>query len=255
MIRALSFCLVVLLTLTSPGRGEEVIAELSQTNVSITTNFTGSEILIFGAVKRVAPAPQTSDLHVIITVAGPQEPVTIRRKSRVAGIWVNTAAAEIDAAPSFYAVASTAPLSDVLLETDDLRHKISATRLIRAIDTGDAASELDSFTAALLRIRAQEGRFQQLEGSVRLTDETLFSAEVSLPANLTEGDYATRVFLTREGQVIDSFETVIDVRKVGLERFLYNLAHDQPLVYGLMSLAIAIAAGWGAAAVFRYIRG
>ncbi|MDJ0859659.1 MAG: TIGR02186 family protein [Dinoroseobacter sp.] len=251
LLRTLALCLAFAL----PAQGEEVVAELSQTNVSITTNFTGSEILIFGAVKRTAPIPDDSDLHVIITVAGPSEPVTIRRKSRVAGIWVNTAAADIDAAPSFYAVASTGPLEDVLTQTDDLRHKISATRLIRAIDTGDAASELDSFTAALLRIRAEDGLFQQLEGDVRLTDDTLFSAEVSLPANLTEGDYATRVFLTREGQVIDSFDTVIDVRKVGLERFLYNLAHDKPLVYGLMSLAIAIAAGWGAAAFFRYVRG
>lgn len=251
ILRALAF----LLALALPAQSEQVVAELSQTNVSITTNFAGSEILIFGAVKRSAPAPDDSDLHVIITVAGPSEPVTIRRKSRVAGIWVNTAAAEIDAAPSFYAVASTGPLEDVLTQTDDLRHKISATRLIRAIDTGDAAAELNNFTAALLRIRASDGLYQQLEGEVRLRDETLFSTEIALPANLTEGDYATRVFLTREGAVIDSFDTVIDVRKVGLERFLYNLAHDQPLVYGLMSLAIAIAAGWSAAAVFRYIRG
>lgn len=247
--------LALVLALALPAQGEEVVAELSQTNVSITTNFTGSEILIFGAVKRSAPAPHDSELHVIITVAGPLEPVTIRRKSRVAGIWVNTAAAEIDAAPSFYAVASTGALAEVLTQTDDLRHKISATRLIRAIDTGDAASELSNFTAALLRIRATDGLYQQLEGDVRLTDETLFSTEVALPANLTEGDYTTRVFLTRNGAVIDSFDTVIDVRKVGLERFLYNLAHDKPLIYGLMSLAIAIAAGWGAAAVFRYVRG
>jgi len=249
--RALALCL----TLALPAQGEEVVAELSQTNVSITTNFAGSEILVFGAVKRSAPAPSDSALNVIITVASPSEPVTIRRKSRVAGIWVNTAAAEIDAAPNFYAVASTAPLPDILSETEDLRHKISASRLIRAIDTGDAAAELDNFTAALLRIRAESDLFQVVEDGVRLTDDTLFSTEVSLPANLTEGDYLTRVFLTREGAVIDSFETVIDVRKVGLERFLYNLAHEKPLVYGLLSLAIAIAAGWGAAAFFRYLRG
>ncbi|WP_425091361.1 TIGR02186 family protein [Tropicimonas sp. S265A] len=247
--------LCILLALALPARAEEVVAELSQTNVSITTNFAGSEILVFGAVKRTAPAPDDSDLHVIITIAGPSEPITIRRKSRVAGIWINTAAAEIDAAPSFYAVASTAPLADVLSETSDLRHRISATRLIRAIDVGEAVTELDNFTDALLRIRAGDGLYQLIEGGVRLTDATLFSTEISLPANLTEGDYATRVFLTREGMVVDSFETVIDVRKVGLERFLYNLAHDQPLIYGLLSLAIAIAAGWGAAAFFRYVRG
>jgi len=54
---------------------------------------------------------------------------------------------------------------------------------------------------------------------------------------------------------VSSFQTTIDVRKVGLERFLFNLAHQQPVLYGLMSLAIAIAAGWGASAAFRALRG
>ena len=76
-----------------------------------------------------------------------------------------------------------------------------------------------------------------------------------MPSNLTEGDYRTRIFLTRAGEVIDQFETVIDVRKVGLEKFIYSLAHERPLAYGLLSLAIAIAAGWLASAFFRYIRG
>ena len=73
LLRAISLSLTLLLSLSPATNAEEVVAELSQTNVSITTNFTGSEILIFGAVKRAAPAPQDSDLHVIITVAGPLE--------------------------------------------------------------------------------------------------------------------------------------------------------------------------------------
>jgi uncharacterized protein (TIGR02186 family) len=93
------------------------------------------------------------------------------------------------------------------------------------------------------------------ENSVRLVDETLFDAQIALPANLTEGDYKTRIFLTRDGTVVDLYETSIDVRKVGLERFLFSLAHEKPLIYGLLSLAIAIAAGWSASAVFAYLRG
>ena len=90
--------------------------------------------------------------------------------------------------------------------------------------------------------------------SITRSGRERFSTSVQLPANLTEGDYKTRFFLTRRGRVIDSHETVIAVQKVGLERFLFRLAHDQPLIYGLMSLAIAIAAGWGASAAFRFLR-
>ena len=87
-----------------------------------------------------------------------------------------------------------------------------------------------------------------------LDQETLFRGAIQLPANLTEGEYLTRIFLTREGRVVSQLETVIDVQKVGLERWLYTLSRQQPLVYGLMSLAIAIAAGWGASAAFQAMR-
>ena len=96
--------------------------------------------------------------------------------------------------------------------------------------------------------------YQLLEGGVSLDQQTLFRTSIALPSNLTEGDYATRIFLMRNGYVVSHYETKIDVRKVGLERWLYNLSREQPMLYGLMSLAIAIAAGWGAAAAFQLLR-
>ena len=252
MIRLLA-CLV-LLALPAAATAEEVVAELSQTRVSITADFDGSEILLFGAVKREAPIPGDTELQVIVTVEGPKEPITVRRKSRVAGIWINTSFVEVDAAPSFYAIATTGPIREVLRDTEDLRHRITIPRAIRAIDTG-AAAALNDFKDALVRIRQGEERYQMNEGNVSLNSDTLFNTQFSLPSNLTEGIYRTRVFLTRDGRVVDAYETAIDVQKVGLERWIYNLAHQRPLVYGLLSLAIAIAAGWSASALFRYIRG
>jgi uncharacterized protein (TIGR02186 family) len=248
MLRA---AVLLLLLFALPARAEEVVAALSQNRVSIDTNFDGSEILVFGAVRRESPAPEGA-LGVIITVAGPSEPVVVRRKSRVLGIWVNTDQVEIDRAPAFYAVATSAPWEDVITETEDLRHKISITRAIRSV--GAEVTDSPNFTEALIRLRLRAGLYDTAVETVDVQEATLFSTEIALPANLTEGNYTVRFFLTREGQVIDSRETVIFVQKVGLERFLFALAHEQPLIYGLLSLAIAIAAGWGASAVFRYLR-
>ncbi len=116
-------------------------------------------------------------------------------------------------------------------------------------------ADTDPYKDALIRIRSKNGFYQTLEGAVDFSDQTLFSTRIALPSSLVEGAYATRIFLTRQGAVVSEFETVIDVRKVGLERFLYNMAQEQALLYGLMSLAIAIAAGWSASAVFRYLQG
>ena len=95
---------------------------------------------------------------------------------------------------------------------------------------------------------------QILEGAVSLEEQTLFRVAFELPANLTEGEYRTRIFLTRGGEVVSQYETGIDVRKVGLERWLFTMSREQAMLYGLMSLAIAIVAGWSASAVFRMMR-
>lgn len=246
--------LILLALLAAPLHAEEVVLGLSQDQVSISTNFDGSEILIYGAIKREAPIPTSAPLQVIVTVSGPLEPVMVRRKERRFGIWVNVDAVEVDAAPSFYAITTSAPWSDVITETEDLRHKISIPKAIRSVGAPMQVDEPQSFSDAVIRIRTDNGLYSLQEGAVDLKESTLFNTAIQMPANLTEGDYATRVLLTREGQVVSIYETSIDVRKVGLERWLFNLSRQQPLVYGLLSLAIAIAAGWGASAAFRLLR-
>lgn len=248
--------MVVLLALALPAAAQEVIvAGMSQNRVSITADFDGSEILIYGAVKRGAPPPEdVGALEVIVTVEGPSTPVAVRRKDRVVGIWINNASVRVDSAPSFYAVATTGPLDHILSDVDNLRYGITIERMIRAIGISDEADQAGEFVLALLRVRTNEGRYRVLEGKVELTEDTLFRTDVVLPANLTEGEYKVRLFLLRDKRVIASQERVIGVRKEGLERFVFNLAQEQPLIYGLVSLVLAALAGWGASAAFRLIR-
>lgn len=239
---------------TASAQNEEIVLGLSQSEVSITTNFDGSEILLFGAIKRDAPAPADAPLNVIVTVAGPSEPVTVRRKEKRLGIWVNTDKVDVDHAPSFYAIASSAPLTTALSDVDDLRYRITIPRAIRSVGAPMNIDNAESFTEALIRIRTAKNQYQLIEDGVEVNEQTLFRARIKMPAALTEGDYETRIFLTRAGRVVAQHDTSIDVRKVGLERWLFTLSRENAALYGLMSLAIAIAAGWGASAVFSLLR-
>jgi uncharacterized protein (TIGR02186 family) len=252
MIRAAVFLL--LFGATAALAQETVVVGLSQSSVSITARFDGSEILVYGAVKRTSPPPAAPPLDVIVTVEGPSLPLTVRKKDRRFGLWINSDAVRIDAAPSFYAVATTAPLSAILSSTEDLRHRISIPRAIRAVGISSEAADSPSFTEALIRIREASGAYRLSEGAVSLTEATLLRTDVALPSNLTEGSYSVRIFLVRGGQVVDANTSTIEVRKEGLERWLTNLAHQQPLAYGLLSLLIAVVAGWAASAGFRLIR-
>jgi uncharacterized protein (TIGR02186 family) len=248
MLRAL---LLLSLLWALPAKAEQVVLGLSQDEVAITADFDGSSLLIFGAVKREAPVPTDSNHHVVITVTGPSEAVDIRRKERRLGIWVNTDSVRLSRTPSCYAVASTGPLSEVLSATEDLRHSISVDHVMSTVGARNTVEDVYNFTDALVRIRTSEELYQRNENGVSLDQQTLFRTSLELPANLVEGSYATRIFLLRDGMVVDRYDTAIEVHKVGLERWLYNLAHEKPLIYGIMSLVIAIAAGWLASAAFR----
>ncbi len=247
----LAAILAFLCAAAMPARAEDIVAGLSQSHVSITTDFSGSEIFIYGAVKREAPIPEGPPLDVIVVVIGPSEPVAVRRKQRSFGIWVNGPAVQVDSAPSFYAVATTRPFRDVISYTDDLRYRVGLDHAVRLI--GDTSDEVypEEYRKAVVRLRTAEGLYFEDSGAVTVTDETLFQTEVRLPANLVEGAYDARIFLLRDKQVISEYTATIQVEKVGLERWIYNLSQQQPALYGLLSIAIALAAGWLASTFFR----
>lgn len=232
---------------------EQIVAGISRDEIDITTNFDGSELIIYGAIKRETPIP-ADQLDVVVAVAGPSESVTVRHKERRLGIWVNTGRLSVGAAPSFYVVASTRPLHLILTPEQDQRYRISVPLAMRSFAGPVEVEDTVPYTEALIRLREGEGLYRLDDGAVRLAEQTLFRADVRLPANLMEGAYSARIFLLRDGKVIDTFHAPIKVRKVGLERWLYRLALENPFVYGIMSLAIAMAAGWAASEAFRQLR-
>ena len=240
------------LSAASAAAKEEVVSALSQNRIAITANFDGSEIFVFGAIKRESP-PAEGKLGVVITVAGPSIPTIVRRKARKFGIWVNVDAVEVDAAPTFYAVASSAPIEEILTYVDDLKHKIRIEEMIKSVGAPMHIMDAQTFPEALVRIREREGLYIEIPETVDIKSETLFGTHVALPANLVEGDYTATIYITRDGVVVDKQESTIDVHKVGLERWIYTLAHEQPLVYGLLAVLLAAVTGWAASVAFRRI--
>lgn len=249
------FAFVLMVLAAFPLWAEEnIIAGLSQNRVSITTTFVGSEILIFGAVKREVAVPEGT-LDVVVVVEGPGSEITVRKKDKRAGIWINTEAAVLRDVPSFYAIETSRSFSDIVPIEVDRAQRISVPNVIGVSENVGALGEAEvaAFRDAVVRIRSDAGLYAVDEGGVSLSEATLFETRVQLPSNLTEGDYNARIYLMRGGAVVAQHVAQIDVRKVGLERWLYMLAHEHSLIYAFMSLAIAIAAGWGASAAFRMI--
>jgi uncharacterized protein (TIGR02186 family) len=232
---------------------ESVVVDLSQNRVEITATYSGSNIFVFGAVRRDAPMPEgTGPLDVAIVVEGPLEKAVVRKKEKKLGIWVNSQSVTVHDAPSFFTIATTRPLAEILNEGDQRDYAIGLDYAVRPQEQDNP--ELADFAAAVTRIRQAEGLYSEREGIVHLTDDTLFETDIKLPANLVEGDYKVRIYLIRDKNIVADTTMGITVRKAGMEAWLYNLSRDNALVYGLLSLLVALVAGYGASAIFRRLK-
>lgn len=251
MIRILPLLLALFVTGPAPAQ-ETVVTGLSTGNIALNATFDGSELFVFGAIRRTAPIPEDAGpLDVIITIKGPEKPVTVRKKDRIFGIWINDESVGVREAPSFYAIATTRPLKDLLTETGRLRYGIGMDQAVRKVEGAPGVTDLTPFAEAVVRLREASGLYEQLDGNVTLAEDTLFQTQFALPANIVEGDYLAEFFLVRAREVVTSGSATIVVEKTGIERWLYNLSQERPLLYGLLSVALALLAGWLAAAAFR----
>lgn len=244
------FLLIGLVMASTTAMAQSIVSDLSQNRVSITANFDGSQIFIFGAVKPDSmPDVDAAPLDVVIEVSGPTGPVLVRKKVYKLGIWVNADGVEVERAPTFYSLAATRPVHNILPDAEREKYRIGLDYAVHSSDEIDP-----EYAEAVVRIRQDQGTFATVESVVKLTEQTLFTSEVDLPSNLIEGDYTARIYLVRDGAVVAVSVSDITVRKTGLERWIYTLAHEKPLIYGLLSLLVALVAGYSASAVFRLLK-
>ena len=232
------------------GDGQDLVADLSKHLVAITTGFTGTEVLLFGAVER--PADGGAPGEVAVVVRGPGTPVTMRRKSRVAGIWMNTASMTFERVPSFYAVAASAPLSQVATPQVRQRNGIGLDSLNLSLPPAKASPNVaQEWRDALIRAKQRNGLYSASVRPVVFLGARLFRTEVYFPANVPTGSYQVETYLLRDGQVVSAQTTPLIVSKVGVEATLTRFAYEYAAVYGLVAIIVALLAGWGGYALFR----
>ncbi len=229
---------------------QPLVADLDQHQIAIRSTFTGTELLLFGAIEAAPGKSLSADERgdVVIVVRGPQSDVTVRKKSRVGPIWVNTEAVDFKNIPGFYALLSTRPLDQIAPTALLRRHELGIDRVLGSIKIDEAHQD---FRSALVRTRTKDGLFLEDHQGFRFVGGKLFRARISLPANVPVGTYKVQAFLIRDGQVAGAQFSPLFVDKVGVELQIYRLAHNLPWLYGLMAVLLAVAAGWGTAVLFR----
>lgn len=237
----------------APAGAERLVTSLSQASVKITSNFTGTEIVVFGSIERdAATVARASGYDVVVVVSGARHPVVARRKERTLGMWINRTAHEFYQVPSFYSLNSNRPISDIAVPKVLERHQIGIDNLLLLANVpAGKEEEVATFRDALLRLRRARNLFNERTGAVEFLSPSLFRTTVPLPAIIPVGEYTVDIFLFRGGALLANNSRALEVRKTGFEQVVYGLAHANPAVYGITTIAIALATGWLAGVIFR----
>ena len=228
-----------------PLQAEPLVADLSDHLIAITTGFTGAEVLLFGATD--GPG------DVVAVVRGPTGRAVVRRKDRIFGIWVNSAALDFREVPNFYAVASSRPLDQLLTPETAQRYGIGLDTLSIRPDSDIVSPATSDMLKALIRIKIREGLFRPDAGKVTFLGARLFRADFRFPANVPTGSYLVEILLIRDGKISNAQTTPLVVSKVGVGADIFEFAHRHAAAYGIIAIVIALLAGWAAHLVFRKV--
>jgi len=242
---ALLLCLTAAPPAAPPAAAQGVLAELSQREVAVTTGFAGAELLVFGTTAADAGEPGPD---VIVSLRGPNAAVVVRRKVRIAGIWLNGPSEQFEAAPSFYNVASTRPLETILSAEERRRLRIGLASL-PLLPRGQI--EEPTFRQALIDLKTGQRLYGEDPGGVRVVGERLFHARLFLPPAVIPGPYRVDILVVRDGRVIASRDLPLTVVRAGTSAEIWRVAREQPLAYGLAAVFLAAIAGWLGSVLFR----
>lgn len=249
----LAVALLLAACCSAAARAENLIASVSSHRVQITSNYTGDQLTVFGLVERGGRTAARGDRYdIVVTVRGPQRMLIVREKERLGPLWINRTQRRFPERPVFLMVSSNRPINDILGEEAARRERIGLANAQRS-GAPDLYYEESTvrFRHALIRLMESKGLYSQEERGVTFLSETLFSAPIEVAATAPTGTYEIEIALFSGGAMLARQTTNFEVIKTGMEQRLATGAHDQPLLYGLATAALALLLGWLSSVIFR----
>jgi uncharacterized protein (TIGR02186 family) len=241
--------------LATDARAERLIASVSNHRVTITPDYTGEQLVLFGSIERDADTPPNrGNYDLVVTVSGPRMTMMTWRKQKRLGIWINTDSREFLNVPAYLAVFANRPINLLAAAEVQRRQQLGLSNIILTQRVaGDYADVVpgDPFRAAFVRLRTQHGLYREEQNAVTFLTPTLFRFGIPLPSEVPIGTYDVDIKLLANGAMITRTETAFEIVKVGFEQFVAEAARRNGLLYGLATALMALATGWLASVIFR----
>jgi uncharacterized protein (TIGR02186 family) len=228
-----------------------LVPDVSARQVQIRYSFNGAQLLLFGAVVYPGGRPPDRQVDIAVVLRGPVQAILVREKQKIAGIWMNADSNRFRSAPSFYAVASSRPIADLLDERTAAIYELGVHNLQLSPGGGALPEKERRFESGLLNVRSRGELYQENPRGVEITGGVLYRAVITIPSEVPVGTYTAETFLIDRHKVIAAASRDIQIDKSGFERTIAVAARRHRLAYGLACVSLSLGLGWAAAAAFR----
>jgi len=252
---SLLISMLLLLGASNAARAENLIVSVSNHRITVTPNYSGEELVLFGSIERDSKSkPPGTPYDIVVTVSGPRADMVTRRKERKLGIWVNVDSREFIQVPAYLGIFSNRQIDDIAAPDVQRRQQIGLASFPLPQRMGpDIANTVatDPFRTAFVRLRLEHGLYREQTSALTFLTPTLFRTGIPLPAEVPTGTYTIDIKLFANGAFVTKTETAFEIVKVGFEQFVANSARYHGLLYGLATAMMAIMTGWLASIIFR----
>ncbi len=240
--------ILLLLVLNSNSFAQnQIVADLSQENVKISTDFLGAKILLFGAYD----GKKGDDIIVIVT--GPKGLVTVQKKEKILGVWINTRKVNYINAPKYLSISSNRKIENILNQETQKISEIGLNNLKIRVQPGMNVNNKEEWREALTRNMLKSNLWSINENSVSLNSDALFRSYLKLPSNVITGQFEVKILHYRKSKLVSQQINSINVSKSGISAEIYDIAQNYSTLYGIFAVLLAVIVGWGSNLIFRKI--